>query len=96
MIRADGKAVVEAATGERFEISSSELDWNACGGDERGMGAETLYEAEVEREDRNGDTVTVRWEASEYPVGALNHVTNDVKRGTLVANFSFSWEHKPE
>lgn len=96
MIKTEGEALIQATTGEKFKISPDELDWEGLGGDERGMGQETLYIAEVEHSLRDGGIVRCRWEASEYPVGVLNHVTHSVQNGLLVEDFEFTWEHHPE
>jgi hypothetical protein len=97
MIKTDGVAKISSSvTGKVHEVEPSDLDWDAVGGDERGMGTETLYEAVVQVEDHGvGKVVTCTWTASEYPVGALSHVTAVVENGSLDQDFSFSWEHHP-
>lgn len=96
MIRAEGRAVIQANTGETFEVQPGDLDWQQVGGDERGMGPETLWEAEVEFTDRNDDLVTATWQVSEYPVGAINNSTCEVDGGKLTKDFSLSWKHERE
>ena len=46
IIYARGTAIIEHHdSGEQFEIYDDELDWEPVGGDDRGMGPETIYEA---------------------------------------------------
>ena len=69
IIYARGTAIIEHHdSGEQFEIYDDELDWEPVGGDDRGMGPETIYEALIEH-DELGD---LRWTISEYPAGAEN------------------------
>ena len=98
MIKASGVAqLTSAVTGKTYKIQPADLEWEATGGDERGMGTETLYEAEVQVEDHgHGKVVSCTWTASEYPVGALNHVTAVEENASLSSDFSFHWESQPE
>ncbi|KAF0806044.1 hypothetical protein A6D6_01862 [Alcanivorax xiamenensis] len=98
MIKATGAAKLTSdVTGKTYEITPEELEWEVAGGDERGMGVETLYEAMVQVEEHDPDkVVSCTWTASEYPVGALNHVTAVEENGALDADFSFHWEYQPE
>jgi hypothetical protein len=85
-IRSSGTATFRTqSTNELLAVEGSHLDWDAVGGDERGMGAETTYEAQAELLSEEGRTYEVTWEVSEYPAGVLNHMTcshPDLRRET--------------
>lgn len=89
----EGKARIrDCATGEIHEIESDELDWEAVGGDERGMGVETHYQAVVDHPVLGG----LSWELWEYPVGVENYKTTDARVHEVVEDFIFGLEHAPE
>ena len=93
IIYARGIAIIEHRdSGERFEIQNDELDWEPVGGDNRGMGPETLYEALVEH-DELGD---LRWTVSEYPAGAENSKETNVGVHRIVQDFDYGLEHESE
>ncbi len=93
IIYARGTAIVEHRdSGEQFEIYDDELDWEPVGGDDRGMGPETIYEALVEHEEL-GD---LRWTVSEYPVGVENFKITGVGVHRVVEDFDYGLEHEPE
>lgn len=74
MINAKGTATVKSAsTGEAFQVTGDDLDWECTETAERGMGAENTYEARVEFQGRDGQRVACTWLVYEYPVGAVNH-----------------------
>lgn len=77
---------------EIFEIYDDELEWEVAGGDERGMGQETIYEALVYHEEL-GD---LRWTISEYPVGLENFTETDTSEHRIVVDFDYGLEHEPE
>ena len=88
-----GTAKIEhSESKEVFEIYDDELEWDAVGGDERGMGQETIYEAFVDHDDL-GD---LRWSISEYPAGAENFTDTNVGAHRIVADFDYGLEHEPE
>lgn len=88
-----GTAIIEHRdSGEQFEIYDDELDWEPVGGDDHGMGPETIYEALVEHEEL-GD---LRWKVSEYPVGAENLKETNVGVHRVVEDFDYGLEHEPE
>ncbi len=93
LIYTRGSAVIEhGETSEVFEIEEDELDWEPIGGDERGMGPETTYQALIDH-DELGE---LRWTMSEYPVGAEGPKTTDVGKHKLLEDFEFGLEHEPE
>lgn len=93
IIFARGTAIIEHRdSGEQFEIYDDELDWEPVGGDDRGMGPETIYEALVEHEEL-GD---LRWTVSEYPVGAERFKETNVGVHRVVKDFDYGLEHEPE
>lgn len=75
-----------ADTGVVYEILPDELDWQEMAGEEREMGEEVGYLAQVEHPDLG----TLEWEVWEYPVGAFNDQDVNVGRHILVDNFSIS------
>lgn len=92
-IYCDGKALIRHCdTGEIHEIDSDELDWEAAGGDEREMGAETHYQAVVEHPVLG----LLSWELWEYPVGVENYKNTDVRTHEVVDDFIYGLEHEPE
>lgn len=92
-IYCSGKARIRhCATGEIHEIESDELDWEAVGGDERGMGVETHYQAVVDHPVLG----VLSWELWEYPVGVENYKTTDARVHEVVEDFIFGLEHAPE
>jgi len=77
---------------ELFDIYDDELEWEVAGGDERGMGPETIYEAFVDH-DELGD---LRWMISEYPAGSENFTETDAGVHRIVSDFDYGLEHQPE
>jgi len=93
IIYARGIAIIEHhGSGEQFEIYHDELDWEPVGGDDRGMGPETIYEALIEHNEL-GD---LRWTISEYPAGAENFKETNVGMHRVVQDFDYGLEHEPE
>tara|TARA_B100001971_G_C18244874_1_gene573527 strand:- start:243 stop:1634 length:1392 start_codon:yes stop_codon:yes gene_type:complete len=92
-IKTEGTAQVRhSETGQIFEIEPDELDWEVVSGHERGMGPEYLWAAKTSR-DGLGD---LRWEISEYPIGAFGDPTSHLDGHELVQDFIFSVEHEPD
>lgn len=88
-----GTAKIEhSESKEVFEIYDGELEWEVAGGDERGMGQETIYEAFLNHDDL-GD---LRWSISEYPEGAENFTDTNVGVHRIVSDFDYGLEHEPE
>lgn len=75
-----------------FEIYDDELEWEVVGGDERGMGQETIYEAFVDHDDL-GD---LRWSISEYPAGVENFTDTNIGAHRIVSDFDYGLEHEPK
>lgn len=76
-------------TGVVYEIDAEDLEWEQNGGDERGMGPETRYEAVVEHPELG----TLTWAIWEYPVGAYNRDDTDVGPHEVVSNFDLGLDH---
>ncbi|MEP1768194.1 MAG: hypothetical protein ABJJ53_16330 [Sulfitobacter sp.] len=88
-----GTAKIEhSESKEIFEIHDGELEWEVVGGDERGMGQETIYEAYLDHDDL-GD---LRWSISEYPAGLENFTDTSVGAHRIVSDFDYGLEHEPE
>lgn len=80
-----GSLVFKCNCGEKIEINSSDFDFDNTWTDEdRGMGDEIGFEAEVYSACPSCDKVhTIKYEFSEYPVGAINYenliIDNDIE-----------------
>lgn len=76
-------------TGEVFEVSSDDLDWDSdCSDPDRGMGAELLHYATITFESEQGNyQVEATWNIWEYPIGAINHIDTEVEGGELLQDF---------
>ncbi len=87
MVATRGKARVRhATTGVVYEIEPDELDWQEVGAEDRDMGVEVSYSAQVEHPDLGPLT----WWLWEYPMGMENDRETDVGPHELVENFSIS------
>jgi hypothetical protein len=90
---AEGTARIRhAETGVVYEIHPDELDWQEVAGEERQMGMEVGYLAQIDHPDLGA----LEWELWEYPVGAFNDRDVNVGRHTLLDNFSISLGGSPE
>lgn len=76
-------------TGVVYEIDAEDLVWEQNGGDERGMGPETKYEAVFEHPELG----TLTWAIWEYPVGVYNRNDTDVGPHEVVSNFDLGLNH---
>lgn len=81
-----------AATGEIHEISADELDWNEFASDDRQMGIEIGYSAQIEHPALG----LLTWELWEYPLGAENMRETDVNGHELIENIIFGLGHLPD
>lgn len=82
-----------ASTDEIFEIESSELYWDAVGGEERQMGPEINYEATIDHPEL-GDLI---WSLWEYPIGIENYHDTNVGEHEVIEDFDYGLEHgQPE
>lgn len=79
-------------SGKIFDIESDELEWEAIGGEERGMGESTTYEAKIEHDDLG----TLAWTLVEYPVGAENMQSTETNGHKLIKDFDFGLRHTPD
>jgi HJR/Mrr/RecB family endonuclease len=66
-------------------IPVSDLDIECIGGDERGMGIESIYRLSMEFHCRCDNEINIELEASEYPVEFLNFVINN-STGAVVSD----------
>lgn len=90
---AEGTARIRHAdTGVVYEIHPDELDWQEVAGEERQMGMEVGYLAQVEHPDLGA----LEWELWEYPAGVFNDQDVNVGRHILLDNFSISLGGSPE
>jgi hypothetical protein len=72
-----------ATTGVVYDINSNELEWYTDGSEERAMGPETTYSAQIDHPDL-GELV---WRVWEYPAGAFNDAETETGPHTLIENF---------
>ncbi|KZK80871.1 KAP family P-loop domain protein [Pseudovibrio sp. Ad46] len=92
-IHCDGIAIIEKnGSKEKFEVFADELDWEVTGGEERGMGPSTTFEAIVDHDDLG----RLSWVLTEYPVGAQNYNNTDVGKHRLIQDLDYRLEHEPE
>ncbi|WP_372784605.1 hypothetical protein [Phenylobacterium sp.] len=73
-------------TDEIYDIKADELDWQEGAADERQMGVEVGYFAQVEHPQLG----TLEWELWEYPPGMENDRSVNVGRHRLLQNFEIS------
>ncbi|MDB9375459.1 hypothetical protein [Nodularia sphaerocarpa] len=76
-------------TGEVFEVSPDDLDWDSyCSDSDRGMGAELHHYATITFESEQGDYgVEATWNIWEYPIGIINYTKTEVEGGKLLQDF---------
>ena len=92
MVYVRGKARIrDAETAEIYEIGADQIDFEAVGGHERGMGPETTYSAIVDHP-QLGQLV---WNLWEYPLGVENHRATDVGTHELLDDIDFGLQHEP-
>ena len=92
-IKAEGTARIRHKdTGVVYDMEADELDWDAVGADERGMGSETIWAAEVDHPELG----ELRWEMSEYPIGVANFTINDINGHEALQDFDVGIEHEPD
>jgi len=82
--------VRHSTTKEIYEIESEELDWDIVGSDERQMGPETQYQADVDHP-LLGKLV---WSLWEYPAGIENFRETNVGSHKLVEDFEYGLKHE--
>lgn len=88
-----GTALIRHAdTGAVHEIEADELDWQQVGAEERGMGPEITYEADIE----HSQLGRLTWRLWEYPIGVENDREVDVGPHVLVQNFQTGLEFEPD
>lgn len=88
MIVAVGNAIIKDKEGEtEYNVSPSELDWQAVEITEREMGREITWQATIEHE-ALGD---LAWTVWEYPENSLNSDDVDIDGHQLIENFSFEF-----
>lgn len=86
MIVAVGNAIIQDKDGEtEYNVSPSELNWEAVEITEKEMGKEITWEATFEHPVL-GDLVWTVWE---YPENSLNSDDVDINGHQLIENFSF-------
>lgn len=84
---AKGTAKIEhATTGVVYHIDAADLEWDVAGvDDERGMGSETHWMAQVEHPALG----TLSWSVWEYPEGAENMTETDENGHKIIENFQY-------
>lgn len=92
MVYVRGKVRIRHAESEEIhEISADQIEFDAVGSDERGMGPETTYSAVV----RHPALGQLLWTLWEYPVGAENHRETDIGPHELLENVDFGLQQEP-
>ena len=71
-----------------FDIDGSDIYVEAVGSDERGMGPETFYSGSTEFVcPKCNNNIEIEYEASEYPVGALNYSDVIISGAEIIKGF---------
>lgn len=78
-------------TAEIYEIGADQIDFEAVGSHERGMGPETAYSATVDHPQLG----QLLWNLWEYPVGVENLRETDVGTHELLEDIDFGLQHEP-
>lgn len=92
-VAATGTARIRHAdTGEVFEIHADELDFEAIGADERGMGPEIHHQAELEHPSLG----LLSWNLWEYPVGIENMSEAEIGEHKLIDDIDYGLRHEPD
>jgi restriction system protein len=88
-IELPGEAEIECTNCKSsFYVSGSDIYVEQHGSEERSMGAEVFYYGSGEFRCPNCDEVVeVQYEASEYPIGALNYSEVNATGGIILQNF---------
>lgn len=81
-----------ATTNEIFTVSADELEWGEFAADERQMGTEIGYSAEIDHPALG----TISWELWEYPAGAENMRETHANGHELLENIDFGLQDFPE
>jgi len=81
-----------AATGEIHEIPAEDLEWAEFASDDRQMGIEIGYSAQIEHPALG----LLTWELWEYPIGAENMRETEVNGHELIENILFGLGHLPD
>lgn len=97
MISCTGKAKLKSAvTGEIFEVSPGDLDWQCIGSEEREMGAESCYSAVIEFETSVAShRITCNWSVWEYPTGVENMTETTPVGAELLEDFEYGLGASP-
>ena len=76
-------------TGEIFEVSPDDLDWESdCSDPDREMGPELHHYATIILESEQGNyQVEATWEVWEYPIGAIEITETEVEGGEIMQDF---------
>lgn len=84
---AKGTAKIKhSTTGKVYNINADELDWDVADIDgDRGMGAETHWEAQIE----HAELGQLAWHVWEYPAGAENMTETDANGHEVVENLQY-------
>ncbi|MBG1266959.1 hypothetical protein [Nostoc sp. WHI] len=72
-------------TGEIFNITSDDLEWETEVEDERPMGAELHHSATF-----YFDGGEITWDLYEYPIGTIELVQKEIDGAVLLQDFNFS------
>jgi hypothetical protein len=84
--------IEDKTTGLIHQIECDDLHWYAVGGEEREMGSEVHYEAEVDHPQLG----MLTWSIWEYPSGIQHDRKTDVGDHQLLQDFDYGLKHVPE
>jgi hypothetical protein len=78
------------------DFDSTEADFESTGGSERQMGPENGYSWESSFECTCGNEIEFDYQVHEYPVGAFNHESVDIKGAEVNQTFVYDFIGEPE
>jgi len=90
-IEVTGQAILRVGN-QPVTIDTEMLERSSGVGDERGMGAD-IHHVFTYTDDLGR---TAEWTISEYPIGVVNNVTFHSHDYTVMNNFKFEYEHRPD
>jgi predicted RNA-binding Zn-ribbon protein involved in translation (DUF1610 family) len=83
--------------GKQHSIPDDEADFDLTMGDEGPMGTENGYSWNRQFEcDKCGNMIEIDYEVWEYPSGAFNNDSVNVKGGTVVGRFDYDFHGEPD
>jgi len=78
----------KSETGEIFEVCPNDLEWEVVDVEEKKMGAELHYSAQLFFYSKQKELeAEVIWDVWEYPIGSINHQEIQLENCQILKNF---------